>query len=232
MVESTCFEAMRLIFWHQIINIFYLVIYDEDITKQLSYIIVFILGSFGSLPKILVQHNENVITMTTIIFSAMTLIVFPVIILYSGALYVSLMTWVTKLSDMASSSKPRHSDALAKTCLKTYNDLQDGMGGFFFVIFFYCQLFSVVHMFLALSSLVGEDSGTISRSASLVYFGSTLGVTMQTGALAFCLEDCYRSLGTLARTVREDIRDMQEGRGKEVARDLVQVKWSIVTFPS
>ena len=102
-----------------------------------------------------------------------------------------------------------------------YNDLQEGMGGFFFVIFFYCQLFSVVNLFLALSSLGGGDTGTMSRG--LVYFSATLGVTLQTSALAFCLEDCYRSLRSLARTLRVDIRDMQEGRGKEEARDMVQV---------
>ena len=161
--------------------------------------------------------------MTTIIFCALNFSIFPVLILYNGALYLCLMTWVTKLSDLATSPKPRHSDALTVTCLKIYNDLQEGMGGFFFVIFFYCQLFSVVQLFLALSSLVGEDSGTIPKGFSLIYFGNTLGVTLQTGALAFCLEDCYRSLSTLARTLREDIRDMQEGREKEEARDLVQV---------
>ena len=89
------------------------------------------------------------------------------------------------------------------------------------MIFFYCQLFSVVNLFLAFSSLMGKDTEAMSRG--LVYFSSTLGVTLQTSALAFCLEDCYRSLKSLARTLREEIRDMQEGRGKEVARDLVQV---------
>ena len=123
---------------------------------------------------------------------------------------------------LASSSKPRQSSTLAKTCLKLYSDLQEGMGGFFFVIFFYCQLFSVVNLFLAFSSLGVDVEETMSRG--LMYFSSTLGVSLQTTALAFCLEDCYRSLRTLARTLREDIRDMQEGREKEEARDLVQVK--------
>ena len=183
----------------------------------------FLLGLVCTLPIALAHTNENVSIMTKIIFCALS-ITMPGIILYNGALYLCLMTWVTKLSDLATSSKPRHSDALAKTCLKLYNDLQDGMGGFFFVIFFYCQLFSVVQFFLAVSNLGGKESEIMSKSFSLIYFGNTLGVTLQTTALAFCLEDCYRSLGTLARTLREDIRDMQEGRGKEEARDLVQVK--------
>ena len=89
------------------------------------------------------------------------------------------------------------------------------------MIFFYCQLYSVVNLFIALSNLMGEDTEAMSRG--IMYFSATLGVTLQTSALAFCLEDCYRSLKTLARTLREDIRDMQEGRGKEEARDMVQV---------
>ena len=53
------------------------------------------------MPTILAHNNENVSTLTTIIFCAMGVFIMPGIILYNGALYLCLMTWVTKLSDMA-----------------------------------------------------------------------------------------------------------------------------------
>ena len=58
-------------------------------------------GFFGSLPNAVAHTNENVSTMTILIYCGLWVAVIPGIFLYNGALYLSLMTWVTKLSDMA-----------------------------------------------------------------------------------------------------------------------------------
>ena len=182
-------------------------------------------GMFGQLKPVI--ENPSIMILIFIALNGFllmaTLIIYPTLLLLMVVTWVSKLTQLSQLNQLATSHEPRHSVTQARRCLTLYTEVEKGMGAYFFVYLSLCQFLLVTQGFLSISTVMGGLSGTLAICTFLQSFGQCFAFWLQTAALTFCLDDCFRSLKTLAKDVRRDILDMEEGRDKELARNLVQV---------
>ena len=134
---------------------------------------------------------------------------------------LSFISWVSKLTKLSKSAHPSQSIVLAKSCLKLYNELGDGMGPFLFIILSTCQCSWVCNSFLALSMAVGGSTGLPDCAIHLLM---ALGVFFQTTAFIFSLDDCHKSMKVLSKALMTDMIEMEPGRSRRQAKSVLKVQ--------
>ena len=141
--------------------------------------------------------------------------------MYLAVLLLFLISWVSKLTKLSKSAQPSQSIAFAKSCLKLYNELGEGMGPLIFTVLSTCQCSCVCNSFLALSMAVGGSSGLPDCAIHLLM---ALGIFCQTTAIVFSLDDCHKSMKVLSKSLMTDMIEMEPGRSRREAKSVLKVQ--------
>ena len=138
---------------------------------------------------------------------------------YMTILFLTLMSWASKLTKMNQSSQILE----AKRCLGLYTGLEEGMGPFFFFWISVAQMLWITMVFLALSMATDGLSEKLDVAEFLLYLAMAMATMLQATALIFCLSDCHKSLQLLEDSVNGQIFEMEPGRERQEAEDLLKV---------
>ena len=76
----------------------------------------------------------------------------------------------------------------AKKCLNLYNNLDQGMGSFFFLFVSMNQVAWIFYEFITISSLLDAKMDAVSLSLSLSYFFGTLGLVLWVVSVTLALD--------------------------------------------
>ena len=76
----------------------------------------------------------------------------------------------------------------AKGCLNLYNNLDQGMGSFFFLFMSMNQVAWIFYIFITISSLLGDKMDTSSLSLSLSFGFGTLGLVLSVVSVTLSLD--------------------------------------------
>ena len=79
----------------------------------------------------------------------------------------------------------------AKGCLNLYNNLDQGMGGFFFLFMSMIQVAWIFYEFITISSLLDAKMDAVSLSLSLSYFFGTLGLVLWVVSVTLALDRSF-----------------------------------------
>jgi len=114
----------------------------------------------------------------------------------------------------------------AKGCLNLYNNLDQGMGSFFFLFVSMNQVAWIFYIFITISSLLGDNLDASSLSFSFSYCLGTLGLVLSVVSITLALDRCYQGLGMMASELRMKLTNMKEEEGssrqKEEANIVLQ----------
>ena len=169
----------------------------------------------------------SVLSIITIIISWITY-VFELIIWTISLLCLS--SWMKKFAEITKDIGPTQSVAMAASCLHLYARFQTGFGSYFLFIYSYLQFMWIFQLFLSFSMAMSGSLGIAKVCISVGYLIWSVAAIIQIVCLTFNMDDGYRSLRVLAKTVREDIRNMKPGMAKDKAKDLVQVTFLIFSL--
>ena len=78
----------------------------------------------------------------------------------------------------------------AKGCLNLYNNLDQGMGSFFFLFMSMNQVGWIFFFFITISSLLGDKIDAYSLSLSLSFGLGTLGLILSVVSITLALDRC------------------------------------------
>ena len=168
------------------------------------------------------ETNEYPIILTVL---NATLFVASIIVyqIYMASLFLTLMTWVSKLTELNKSAGPSEAFAFAKQCLGLYSGLEEGMGSFFFLWIFVAQIVWITMIFLATSMATEGLSKTLDVGNFSFVFVSGITIMIQATSFIFCLSDCHKSLEFLGDSLAYDILEMEPGRERQEAELLLKV---------
>ena len=138
---------------------------------------------------------------------------------YMTILFLTLMSWATKLIKMNQSSQILD----AKRCLVLYTGLEEGMGPFFFIWISVAQILWITMIFLALSMATDGLSETLDVAEFLLYLAMAMATMLQATAGIFCLSDCHTSLQFLGDRLTGEIFELEPGKERQEAEVLLKV---------
>ena len=115
--------------------------------------------------------------------------------LHSFLSLLVLTTWAERLTHMTSveswqdlGREPTLIISKAKRCLNMYNNLDQGMGSFFFLFMSMNQVAWIFYIFITISSLLGGKMDASSLSLSLSFGLGTLGLVIQVVSFTLALD--------------------------------------------
>ena len=78
----------------------------------------------------------------------------------------------------------------AKGCLNLYNNLDQGMGSFFFLFVSMNQVAWIFYIFITISSLLGDKMDVSSMMSSMTFCLGTLGLVLWVVSVTLALDRC------------------------------------------
>ena len=145
------------------------------------------------------------------------------VLTYLDSLLLTVMSWVSKLTKLNKSARPSQAFASAKTCIKLYTDLDEGMGPFFFLLVSVSQITWITMIFLAISMAADGLSDAFDVINFLFYFFGATTTMLKAMSFIFCLSAFHKSLEILGDTLTDDILEMEPGRERQEAEVLLNV---------
>ena len=103
---------------------------------------------------------------------------------------------MTSVTDVSLDVRPFHdleggiTLTRAKGCLNLYNNLDQGMGSFFFLFMSMNQVGWIFFFFITISSLLGDKIDAYSLSLSLSFGLGTLGLILSVVSITLALDRC------------------------------------------
>ena len=144
--------------------------------------------------------------------------------LYMLCVYLTLMSWVSKLTMINKSTKSFEALVITKRSLRLYKKLDEGMGSFFFMLISSAQITWIIYIFLSISMMISGENQATDIVTCLSIFVSAMATMLMASSFVFCLSDCHNSLENLGDTLTYDILEMEPGRERQEAKVLLKVR--------
>ena len=130
-----------------------------------------------------------------------------------------VMSWVDMLTKQSKINHIPKAVAHAKRIIAAYKGLENGLGCFFFTLVTFCQVLWILTSFFVIANVITPIS-----IESVFGFGCiAVSIVTEVSAFILTLDACHKSLNDLAAEVRNEVLEMEEGREKEIARNILQV---------